>query len=308
MQPAAHTPAAATLRWVVNTADWEPGPLEFQACLQVLSEEEQQAVAKYVFEDDRKRALVSRLLQRACVRQVCGLANTDVQLQRTRGKKPFSTNAKPAWAPNFNFNVSHEGDYTALASEPLCVCGVDVAAPQQLRRAKHANLLEAISQFKGQFAASEWDMIMAQAHDEPRMEACFQRLWSLKEAFVKARGDGLGFEPLSRAEFSFVGDDPDSKRAHLTLDGVPQHRWSFELQELAGKHWVSVARGPPECIVDAFGVFTGTLGRRDLGDAQMQEALLAPAPAFQLMHVRALLPPEHLSAYMGAIVSDEGLL
>ena len=31
-----------------------------------------------------------------------------VSLQRTRGRKPFTTNPKPAWAPNFNFNVSHE--------------------------------------------------------------------------------------------------------------------------------------------------------------------------------------------------------
>lgn len=35
-------------------------------------------------------------------------------------------------APNFNFNVSHEGDYVVLASEPLCICGIDVAAPQQV--------------------------------------------------------------------------------------------------------------------------------------------------------------------------------
>ena len=35
--------------------------------------------------------------------------------------------------PNWNFNVSHEGDFVVLASEPVCICGVDVAAPAQLR-------------------------------------------------------------------------------------------------------------------------------------------------------------------------------
>jgi 4'-phosphopantetheinyl transferase len=38
-----------------------------------------------------------------------------------------------AAAPNFNFNVSHEGEFVVLASEPVCIVGVDVAAPGQLR-------------------------------------------------------------------------------------------------------------------------------------------------------------------------------
>ncbi len=36
-------------------------------------------------------------------------------------------------------------------------------------------------------------------------------------------------------------------------------RWRFHLQELTDGHWVSVARGPPENIVDAWQEFTGTL-------------------------------------------------
>jgi phosphopantetheinyl transferase len=39
-------------------------------------------------------------------------------------------------APNFNYNVSHEGHFVVLASEPHTICGVDCAAPQQLRRGK----------------------------------------------------------------------------------------------------------------------------------------------------------------------------
>jgi hypothetical protein len=39
-------------------------------------------------------------------------------------------------APNFNYNVSHEGHFVVLASEPHTVCGVDCAAPSQLRRGK----------------------------------------------------------------------------------------------------------------------------------------------------------------------------
>ena len=34
-------------------------------------------------------------------------------------------------------------------------------------------------------------------------------------------------------------------------------RWRFVLQELGNGHWVSVARGPPEDIVDAWQVLIG---------------------------------------------------
>ena len=41
--------------------------------------------------------------------------------------------------------------------------------------------------------------------------------------------------------------------------GIIECRWRFHLQELSDGHWVSVARGPPENIVDAWQEFTGTL-------------------------------------------------
>lgn len=39
------------------------------------------------------------------------------------------------------------------------------------------------------------------------------------------------------------------------------HRWRFHLQELGSRHWVSVARGPIEDVVDALKGFTATFGR-----------------------------------------------
>lgn len=30
--------------------------------------------------------------------------------------------------PNFNFNVSHHGDYVAIASEPMCLVGLDIVS------------------------------------------------------------------------------------------------------------------------------------------------------------------------------------
>ena len=47
-------------------------------------------------------------------------------------------------------------------------------------------------------------------------------------------------------------------------------RWRFYLQELGDGHWISVSRGPPEDIVDAWGDFTDSLDNLRLSDAQMK--------------------------------------
>ena len=43
----------------------------------------------------------------------------------------------------------------ALASEPVCICGVDVAAPRQLRRAKGESAEIFFAHFKPQFTPPE---------------------------------------------------------------------------------------------------------------------------------------------------------
>lgn len=59
--------------------------------------------------------------------------------------------------PNFNFNVSHHGDYVAIASEPLCLVGLDIVSydipPKE-------TVLEFIQNFSSYFSSLEWDNIV----------------------------------------------------------------------------------------------------------------------------------------------------
>jgi hypothetical protein len=48
------------------------------------------------------------------------------------------------------------------------------------------------------------------------------------------------------------------------------------LQELGDGHWISVSRGPPEDIVDAWGDFTDSLDVLKLSDAEMQARDINP--------------------------------
>lgn len=117
------------------------------------------------------------------------------------------------------------GDYIILASEPVCIVGVDVAAPGQSRRNESFSLDQIFSSFKDQFTDAEWTNIRCFG-DERGQEDAFRRNWSCKvrdcpllfertfpttdfgnknnknpqEAFTKARGDGIGFN-LQRCEF-----------------------------------------------------------------------------------------------------------
>ena len=98
------------LRWLLDISEWSLSEFEFASFLgsRNLCSDDQSSILKFVHLDDRKRALASRLMQRACIAHVCGVEQEEVKISRTRGGKPFTSNVKPDSAPNFNFNVSHE--------------------------------------------------------------------------------------------------------------------------------------------------------------------------------------------------------
>ncbi|EFJ43800.1 hypothetical protein VOLCADRAFT_121370 [Volvox carteri f. nagariensis] len=257
MDNAGDPSARCRIRWIVDLEAEELSG-SFQRRLELLPVHEQQQVLAFMRQTDQQRALISRLLQRCCVCSALGVQWADVALSLTKGRKPFTTNAKPAHAPNFNFNVSHEGRYVALAADPLYLVGVDMAAPRRWRPGPGPgsvarSLDQYLQSFRGQLADSEWALLERLGVDEERREAAFQRLWSLKEAFVKARGDGLGFPQLNRAAFQFPGGDPWATTAQLVLDGHVQNSWCFTLEQLPHGHCVCVAHGPAVAAVDQLG-------------------------------------------------------
>ena len=226
----------ARLRWAVNIAKWHPEGdhegAEFQFLLHLLPANEREDCLKMRFMPDKKRAIVSRLLQRAACAHVTSIPFERIVIKRTKGRKPFLADISEAQpprlphAPNFNFNVSHEGDFVVLASEPSAICGVDVAAPGQARRpgkdGRMPTAEEMLQTFSDVFTPHEKERIRAAADvdhdfedDEQAKEEVFKRHWSLKEALVKAMGVGLALD-LGRAEFHTGGDAGGQKATEVT--------------------------------------------------------------------------------------------
>ena len=59
--------------------------------------------------------------------------------------------------PNFNFNASHHGDYVAIASEPICIVGLDIVSHSIPEK---ETIPEFIQNFSSYFSRLEWDNIV----------------------------------------------------------------------------------------------------------------------------------------------------
>ena len=59
--------------------------------------------------------------------------------------------------PNFNFNSSHHGDYVGIASEPLCIVGLDIVSHAIPKR---ETAIEFVRNFSSCFTSLEWNKII----------------------------------------------------------------------------------------------------------------------------------------------------
>ena len=99
----------STVRWIVDVSRWQPSNGELEFICTLIPDLERQDCLRYRQLADKKRAVVSRLLQRQCIAQICHIPWKLVEIRRTKGRKPYSCNSCPIQdVPNFNYNVSHE--------------------------------------------------------------------------------------------------------------------------------------------------------------------------------------------------------
>ncbi|KAG8089156.1 hypothetical protein GUJ93_ZPchr0011g27894 [Zizania palustris] len=263
-------------RWLVDVAQWRPSPAQFQAAATLLPPHDRRAIARFVREDDRKRALVSRLLQYSLIHHALGIPLHQIRINRTLEGKPYLQN-KNASFPSFNFNTSHQGDYVGIASEPMCLVGLDIVCISNPQR---ETALEFISSFTSYLTDHEWNCIVSSGTpDEMLNEFC--RYWCLKEAFVKAIGAGVGFG-LQRLEFHHV----NWTNISLCIDGEEARKWRFWLFKLDAMHLASIAKGHREDATDSF--------KRTFPDVVVQEeelntAVEIPEEAFTFWSVEQLI-------------------
>ncbi|OMO62586.1 4'-phosphopantetheinyl transferase superfamily [Corchorus olitorius] len=269
-------------RWAVDISNWDPSTNDFTFALSLLPQHHHSSITRFVNMGDRKRALVSLLLQYALVLEALGIPYQEVVIKRTLEGKPFLECGRVCLDfPNFNFNVSHHGDYVAIASEPLCLVGLDIVSHKIPEK---ETVLEFIHNFTSCFSSSEWDQIVtAGSNDEILTE--FYRFWCLKEAFVKAIGSGLAYG-LHKVEFHHTS----WTNIFVKVDGVEDANWRFWLSELGKGHLVSVAKGHPRSATENY---KRTLKQIQVSQEEYNESLLPPNARFVFRTVEELVSVIH---------------
>ncbi|PIA57808.1 hypothetical protein AQUCO_00500035v1 [Aquilegia coerulea] len=274
-------------RWLVDISQWNPSHEEFSFILSILPLHEHSSIIRFVQLKDRKRALISRLLQYVLVHEVIKIPFDEIFIKRTIEGKPYleKTNEFKSDFVNFNFNISHDGDYVGIVSEPWYIVGLDIVS---LVVPKQENALEFVRSLESHFAYNEWEDINSAGTNEDILTQ-FCKYWCLKEAFVKAIGAGVGYT-LNRLEFKHS----NWSDIFVCIDGEKSKEWEFSLSELRTSHWVSVARGHPRNAVESY---KRTLCVTEFEDAEYVSSSVQLATTFVLRTVQQLIPDSFKEKY-----------
>ncbi len=130
----------------------------------------------------KKQKIAADMLCRNMISEKCGIPEEKIVFSRNAFGKPFAENA------DVFFSISHCGDFVACAVSDNEI-GIDLEKIRSIR-------FRAAEKFS---TASELEYI---GNDLTR----FFRVWTLKEAFFKCKGTGLGAD-IKSVFFTFDGED-----------------------------------------------------------------------------------------------------
>ncbi len=186
----------------------------------ILADDDLAHVGRFRFERDRRIALASRTLQRRALSCCTPIAPEAWRFVADNNSRPQI--AAPAGAPPLCFSVANTRGLVACAVSLARDIGIDVEA---WRDDAPAPLIERC------FAPDERAALAAvPAAAKPRR---FIELWTLKEAYSKARGLGLSL-PLERISLTL-----DDGQPRLTLDptlGDDAASWQLVLWSPTATH------------------------------------------------------------------------
>jgi len=219
----------------------------------LLAPEEAQRHQWFAFPRERHQYLVTRALVRTTLSRYADVRPEAWQFRTLSGGRPEIV--RNAGVPPLRFNVSHAHGLIALAVILERDIGVDVENTD-----RRGGTLEVARRF---FSAAEAEALGRLPPEEQR--ARFFDLWTLKEAYIKARGMGLSI-PLDR--FSFHLEPAKTLRISFdrSLDDDPA-AWQFEQYAPTASHRIAVAirreRGPDYRIVTRATVPLADAGAHD---------------------------------------------
>jgi len=214
----------------------------FEGFREELPAEERDRADRFRVEASRRRFVLARTLLRRELAVIVGVEPGALDFGVGDRGKPHLTNPVPG--EPLLFNLSHSGEIVVLA-----IAGVDVGADvESLRPVPKAEKLA------HRFFSPAERMTVLSFDDESRDRA-FLRIWTQKEAYLKATGLGVGM-PLREVE---AEPDPNAPPRLIAVGGDREEaaRWQLHDVEIPGA----------VCTVASLGSVSGVeVVRRTAGD------------------------------------------
>ena len=157
---------------------------------ELLSQSERKRAENFHFASDQRRFIVRRGLLRIILGMVLGLPPEDFFLSYSTYGKPFI-----ALDSEINFNLSSSGEFAVIAIAKNREIGVDIE-----RKIPLSDMQQIAKHY---FSPNEY--VQWQKGEDHQQIDMFYRLWTCKEALVKALGVGLSL-PLENIDITFNAD------------------------------------------------------------------------------------------------------
>ena len=190
---------------------------------ELLSPDERERAARFVFEKDRRSFYRARGTLRFLLADYLGIPGEALLFRYSARGKPQLTIRN-----DLRFNVSHSGGLAIFAFTGGCDIGVDV------ERVRH---MESMNRIAERFFSQEECMELLSV-SEGEKPAAFFRCWTRKEAYIKATGEGLS-TPLDSFQVAF-NDAEDARLIQINNDACEALRWSL--------HNLTLSHGYVGCV------------------------------------------------------------
>ena len=157
----------------------------------ILSPDEKERANKFYFERDKNRFIIARGTLRKILSHYLNIEPKKLQFTYSDRGKPYLTNTA------ILFNLSHSQDLALYAITKINLIGIDLEYIRPMNDAK--NLAKRF------FSIREYNLI-SQLPPQKQQETFF-KIWTCKEAYLKAKGDGLGGS-LEKVEICLTPEKP----------------------------------------------------------------------------------------------------
>ena len=185
----------------------------FEKGLGVLDEDSKKSALRFKFKHLQEKYIQSQFGLRYLLSNYLNINSEDVKFRKNSFGKPYLLNNK-----TLNFNISHSNGYVVFAFSIASELGIDI------EKVSEKPFLDIARRF---FSLKEFDLLSNEPNES--LKDSFFRLWTRKEAYVKAIGKGLSH---SLSSFSM---DITTKPKFLDID--LKDKWGIDNIYLKNKSY-----------------------------------------------------------------------